>query len=205
MPEVWICLIAQVIPLWAIASRPLGGLALDNRWLGLMLSASAAVAMVYSTLLMARVLKVCNSDFLLLLTSLLLPPSSCSLVPTPCFLRLTSYFLLARVLQALGPRCTMIVAGSVQACTPCFLLCLLPTSFHPTSCTLASCILHPTDYASLASAAMQTACTITLPHLTRAPFWALVLINAVFEVASSHGLLLLSPSLTIPRLLAPLA
>ena len=38
------------MPLWAIASTSVGGLALDNHWLGLLLSSSAAFGLVYSTL-----------------------------------------------------------------------------------------------------------------------------------------------------------
>ena len=45
-----------LIPLWAIASTAAGGLALDHEQLGLMLSLSAALALVYSTLLMAKVI-----------------------------------------------------------------------------------------------------------------------------------------------------
>ena len=46
-----------VVPLWAIASEHVGGLALDHHELGLMLSLSAAVGLLYSTLMMARVIK----------------------------------------------------------------------------------------------------------------------------------------------------
>jgi len=45
-----------VVPLWAIASAHAGGLALDHYELGLMLSCSAAFGLVYSTMIMARVI-----------------------------------------------------------------------------------------------------------------------------------------------------
>ena len=45
-----------LIPLWAIASVDAGGLALDHEQLGLMLACSAGVALLYSTLLMAKVI-----------------------------------------------------------------------------------------------------------------------------------------------------
>ena len=43
-----------LIPLWSIASTDVGGLALDNEELGVMLSSSAAISLLWSTLLMAR-------------------------------------------------------------------------------------------------------------------------------------------------------
>ena len=49
-----------LIPLWGIASTESGGLALDHEWLGLLLSASAALTLVYSTLGMAKVIELCG-------------------------------------------------------------------------------------------------------------------------------------------------
>ena len=50
-------LLMTVVPLWGIASEAVGGLELDNKWLGLMLSSSAVIGLGYSTLFMARVIK----------------------------------------------------------------------------------------------------------------------------------------------------
>ena len=61
-----------LIPLWAIASRAAGGLALDNRQLGLLLSVSAGIGLIYTTFVMARLINRIGIWRALMCASLLL-------------------------------------------------------------------------------------------------------------------------------------
>ena len=70
-----------VIPLWAIASKPAGGLALNNQDVGLLLSSAAAFSLAYTTLFMAKVIKRCGARRAMLASALL---QMLTLILLPC-------------------------------------------------------------------------------------------------------------------------
>lgn len=53
----WGFVMMALIPLWGIASVEVGGLELDNYWLGYLMSASGACGLLYTTFVMARVMQ----------------------------------------------------------------------------------------------------------------------------------------------------